>query len=324
VKRAALALVAALSVPAAAQEALPPDAADLSLDPDRAVPGLSSERGRAVAEAVRVKDYETAEKLLVEAVQDEQASAELLRLFGSVSFLRGQYLNAAIAFKKAERKAPLDERSRFTLAMAYVVLGRRDWARPELETLSRSAPRNALYVYWTGRLHYDDGRYAAAIEAFRQAIALDPLLARAHDNLGLCYEALGRYDEALASFREAVRLNREADRPSPWPPLNLGLLLMRLDRPGKAEPLFREAVQVDPRFAQGRYQLGVALEKAGHTTEAIAELEQAAQLDGSYAEPHYALARVYRRVGRTADAERELRTFQQLKDTKRKAGPANR
>ena len=56
-------------------------------------------------------------------------------------FLRGRPLNAAVALKKAEAIGPLDERSRFTLVMAYVALGRRDWARPELAKLVEAAPR---------------------------------------------------------------------------------------------------------------------------------------------------------------------------------------
>src|SRR5207253_2081618 len=79
---------------------------------------------------------------------------------------------------------------RFTLAMAYVVLGRPDWARPELAALSAADPGNPLYPYWLARLDYDQEHYAEAVAGFRRALALDPAYARAHDNLGLSYEAL--------------------------------------------------------------------------------------------------------------------------------------
>lgn len=58
--------------------------------------------------------------LLVEEVDADPKSnraARLLVLAGGVFFLDGQYLNAAIAWKKAEAIAPLDDRSRFTLAI---------------------------------------------------------------------------------------------------------------------------------------------------------------------------------------------------------------
>src|SRR5439155_750095 len=112
--------------------------------------------------------YEQAQAMLVEEANRNPRSPELLRLLGGVSFVRKDFLGSAIAFKKAEALAPLDERSRFTLAMSYVVLGRRNWARPELQRLSQSAPRNPLYLYWTARLDYDDGKYAAAVDGLLQ------------------------------------------------------------------------------------------------------------------------------------------------------------
>ena len=170
---AALALVAAT---AAARQAPPPPEPQ---PPDSSLGGLSqgglqAERRTRIAEALRTPDYERAEGLLLEAVEQEPRSPELLRLLGGVLFVRGRHLSAAVAFKKAEAIEPLDERSRFTLVMAYVVLGHRDWARPELAKLRASAPRSALYVYWTGRLDYDDGQYQAAIRGFEGALELDP------------------------------------------------------------------------------------------------------------------------------------------------------
>jgi tetratricopeptide (TPR) repeat protein len=304
----------------AAQERAEVPLPELGADAAPALPGLAPERAAAVAEALRARDYARAEGLLVEAAE-RHPSPELLELLATVSFRLGNHLNAAIALKKAEARAPLAEASRFTLAMAYVALGRREWARPELDRLVRSAPSNALFRYWSGRLDYDAGRYADAVHGFQAALAADPAFVKAHDNLGLSYEALGRDDDARASFERAVTLNRDAATRSPWPPHNLGLLLTRAGREAEAEPFFREALRHDPRFAPAHYQLGVALEKTGRPGEAVPLLEEAARLDPGYPEPHYALARILRRQGRAADADRALETFQRLK---KKAGPAGR
>jgi tetratricopeptide (TPR) repeat protein len=324
VTRALLALAAAaLATSLRAQEPPSPEAAlpDLPADAGLSLPGLDPERSRALAEALRAGTYDRAEKLLVESAHGGATSPELLRLLGSVSFLTGNYLNAAVALKKAERLAPLDERGRFTLAMSYVVLGRHEWARPELRTLAERAPANALYPYWTARLDYEAGRYADAVSGLQRAIAIAPGFVKAYDNLGLCYEGLGRYPEAMASHEQAVRLNREAASPSAWPPHNLGLLLTRLDRTAEAEPLFREALRYDTGFAPAHYQLGVALEKMDRPAEATSALQEAARLDPKYPDPHYALARIHRRQNRVADADRALALFQRLKNEKRRAGP---
>jgi len=322
VRRAAIAGIATIvAVTAAAQEPARPDAGFAPLDMrELDAAGLTAGRRASIAQALATGAYGEAQALLVEEAKLNPGSPELLRLLGGVRFMHHDYLGAAIAFKKAEALAPLDERSRFTLAMSYVVLGHRDWARPELRKLVQSAPRNALYRYWTARLDYDDNLYAAAIDGLRQAVELDPRMVKAHDSLGLSYEALGRYDEATRSYQEAVRLNREAGAGSPWPPLNLGVLLARLDRLDEAEPLFRESVRIDPRFPQGHYQLGTALEKKGRADEAVQELEEAARLDASYAEPHYALARLYRRRGNAEKADRALERFLALKKEKGQTG----
>jgi tetratricopeptide (TPR) repeat protein len=286
--------------------------------------GLDAEQRAGIEEALGSRSYDRAEALLVKAVERAPRSPELLRLLGGVFFVQGRPLNAAIAYKKAEALAPLDERSRFTLAMAYVAMKRRDWARPELDRLVKDFPQSPLYLYWTARLDYDDGQYAAAVDRLERVVQLDAGFVKAHDNLGLCYEALGRLDDAVRSYREAIRLNRERKERSPWPTLNLGIHVLRQDRLDEAETLFRESVASDPRFPQGHYQLGLTLEKKGRAAEAIPELEEAARLDPSYAEPQYALARVYRRSGDTARADRALARFQEIKKEKSQADPGPR
>jgi len=75
--------------------------------------------------------------------------------------------------EKAEAIAPLDDPSKFTLAMAYVKLNRRDWARPELEKLAADTPQDPLYLYWLARLDYDAQNYAAAHYPVKKVVELD-------------------------------------------------------------------------------------------------------------------------------------------------------
>jgi tetratricopeptide (TPR) repeat protein len=200
--------------------------------------------------------------------------------------------------------------------LAYIRLGRGDWAQPELERLVAADPGNAEYRYWLGRLAYDSGKYAAAIDRFEEALARDPGLMRAHDNLGLCYEMLDDPVKAIGHYREAIRLNRQAASKSPWPPTNLGILLRQRGEPVEAGALFQEALQYDPAFSKGHYELGVLLEQQENMDEAVRELERAAALDVSYPEPHYVLARIYRRQGNTARADAAMAAFLRLRDAR--------
>ena len=271
----------------------------------------------SLEEAIKNRNYERAEKLLLQEIERNPKLPQILTVLGGIFFLDGKYLNAAIALKKAEALSPLDDQNRFTLALSYIILNHRDWARPELERLAQSNPRGALYPYWLARLDYDDMQFPAALAGFKKTLELDPNLMKAYDNLGLCYEALGKYDEAIETYQEATRLNRLRGLNSPWPPHNFGALLVRLGKLEQAEPYLREALHYDARFAQAHYQLGVLLEKQKKDSEAIQELNQAATLDPSYPEPHYALGRIYQRNGDTKNAETALNTFQKLRKEKR-------
>ncbi len=270
--------------------------------------GVSSE----LRTALQAGNDDRLEPLLLEEIERRPDSPELLSALGGVFFRKGKHLNAAIAFKKSDALAPLDDSSRFTLAMAYVVLGRRDWARPEIEKLTGANPDEALYVYWLGRLDYDDQRFAEAIVKFKGAVRLDPGFARAYDRVGLCYEALGRLEEGVVAYRKAVQLNRNEAQPSAWPPVNLGTLLYRLDRLEEAGTYLREAVGYDPRFARARYQMGMLLDRQGKREEAIEHLEQAARLDPDDPKPYYAMGRVYRALGEKEQARVALEKFKEL------------
>jgi tetratricopeptide (TPR) repeat protein len=277
--------------------------------------------GAEIDAAIRQGHLERAEQLLVAAIDRAPKSADLLRLLGRVFLMDRKPLNAAIAIKKAEALAPLDDATRFTLVLAYIAMKQGDWARPELERLIAAEPDRAIYRYWLGRLDYDKGQYAPAVEHFKEALTRDPGFVRAFDNLGLCYEALNRPDEAIAQYRQAVRLNRDSASKSPWPPMNLGILLRRRGELAEAESLLREAVNLDDRLAAAHYQLGVLLEQQDQLPGAQSEIERAAALDPTFADPFYALARIYKRRGETTRAEAAMTTFLRLRQAPETSRP---
>jgi Flp pilus assembly protein TadD len=277
---------------------------------------LSPAERRRLDQAIRSKQLNEAEKLLAEAHERNPDSAELLKTLARISFQNQNHWNAAIAYKKAEKIEPLDDASRFSLAMSYVVLDRREWARPELQTLVKGNPDHLLYLYWLGRLDYDDQRFADAIEKFERVIAADPTFIRAYDNLGLALDGVGRQREALEAFENAIERNRKQTFPSPWPSLNLGTMLYRHGRVEEAEPYLREAVSNGPDLAQAQYQLAVLLENRGEPERAIEHLTRAAELDPADPKPHYALGRIYRRQGDEQNARAALARFRELEQNR--------
>jgi len=306
-----------LSLPLLAQQVPGPEAL-----PVLGAPGslaqlqLEPSRSAELESALNSRDYKRAETILLEETERDPKSARAAKLYtlmGHIFFLDGQYLNSAIAWKKAEAIAPLDDQTRFSLAMAYLRLNWRDWGRDELQRLSRGDPQNPLYLYWLAKLDYDARAYTSAISKLRRVIGLDPNMMRAYNNLGLCFDALGQFDEAIQNFSRAIELNRRQEQPSPWPPLNLAVSLISLNRFDEAVARLHEALTYNPKFPQGHYQLGLVLEKEGKFNEAIVPLQQATELDPLYPEPHYTLGRIYQRQGKREEAQEQIEKFKKLR-----------
>jgi tetratricopeptide (TPR) repeat protein len=280
---------------------------------------LSPESRHRMELALQQKDYKTAEQILVEEAERVPTSvraAQLLEFSGGLFFLDGQYANSIIAWKKAEAITPLDERTRFTLAMAYIEVNRRSWARSELEKLAQERPDNTLYLYWLSRIDYDDQKYNEAIATLQSVVKLDSNMARAYDLLGLCYDYTAQFEQALTSFRRAVELNRLQSHPSPWPPLDMAITQLELNRLADAENGVREAITYDAKLPQAQYQLGRVLDKEGKNEQAIAALKAAATLAPDYPDPHYLLGRIYQKLGHTDLAKAESLHFQRLRQVK--------
>ena len=296
----------------------PEDAVETEFSRELAELGMEGERRGELQNALKQRDYKRAETLLVEEAEREPKSvhaAKALTLAGGIFFLDGEYPNSVIAWKKADAIAPLDDRSRFTLAMAYIKLNRRDWARQELEKLAAAQPQNALYLYWLARLDYDAQHYLAAIARLKKVVEFEPQMIRGYDTMGLCYDYLGQFDEAVKSYDRATELNRVQVKPSPWPPLDLAVTLISLDRLTEAEQSLREALRYDAQLPQPHYQLARVLEMRGELEAAATELNRAATLRPDYPEPHLLLGRIYNRLHQSEKAKAEIATFQQLKKT---------
>ena len=269
-----------------------------------------------LTKALQVKDFKKAEVILVDEVNRDPKSlrsAKLLEFAGGIFFLDGNYANSVIAWEKAKAIAPLNERSRFTLAMAYVKLHHPQWARRELQQLASEQPRNPLYLYWLARLDYDEQKYGEAIEKLVKVIELDPLMTRAYDLLGLCYDYLGRLQEAIVNFTRSVELNQALTTPSPWPNLDMAMCQIELNDLAGAEKNLHQAIAYDPHLAQAHYHLGRVLDKLGKYPEAVEALNTAVDLDQQYPEPHYLLGRIYQRLGKPDLAKTESERFQQLR-----------
>src|SRR5262249_34033492 len=125
----------------------------------------------------------------------------------------------------------------------------------------------------------------AAIEQFRQALAIDPSYARAYAGLADCYSVLGNInampqDEAYTSARRMAMTGRELDATVAELHGSLGYVLRFHDWDWDgAERELRRSVELNPGYANGLRWHAQLLSSLGRHAEAITESRRALEMD---------------------------------------------
>src|SRR5437588_1100349 len=89
--------------------------------------------------------------------------------------------------------------------------------------------------------------------------------------------AAGRYADAIRLYRDLVAALPD----NPGLRFNLGLALEKAGQPAAAIPELTQATRAQPDFAPTWFLLGLAYQQLGKPHEAIAPLRKATSLDGS-------------------------------------------
>lgn len=144
--------------------------------------------------------------------------------------------------------------------------------------------------------HFTDGvqftkarHYQEAIDAYQQAITLNPDLAEAHHELAFAFYKVGKFKESIASSQQAIKLKPgDADTYR-----NLGLAYSALRQWKEAIGAFGQALKITPDDATTHYQLGLSYRNSEQVDAAIEAFEEAVKLKPDFATAHYELGMTY-------------------------------
>lgn len=190
------------------------------------------------------------------------------------------------------RKTVAGSRSRIEWLKRTIVLEKlKDWEDLLDWCLkwTKSEPLNAEARYYLGIAGGNLKRHNDAIEAFRQALHINPKHAEAWNSLGDTYLKLNRYNDAIESFRRALRIDpKYAD---PWN--NLGVAYSELKRLDDAIEVFRQALRINPEYADAWYNLGISYGELKLYNDAIEAFSRTLRINPKDAEASYNLGVAY-------------------------------
>jgi Flp pilus assembly protein TadD len=161
--------------------------------------------------------------------------------------------------------------------------------------------------------------YASAAQDYQVYLAKKPDDAVVHYDLGYAYTALQKPADAKSEYEKAIALD-----PKMAPAYqNLGVTLISTDPAAAIEPL-QHAADLMPEDARTKWLLGVALEATKSDAQAIEQYRAAEKLDAKSVEIRNSLGFALLRTGRVGDAETAFREALALQPVGAEANQAHK
>jgi adenylate cyclase len=177
--------------------------------------------------------------------------------------------------------------------------------------LSRS-PNNAQARYCLGRALVQNKRGFEGVAESERALALNPNLASAHALIGLAKLFDGHPEEAESHEREALRASPHDSEAGVWVAY-IALAKLYLGSYEEALDWYRRAMDLDPNYATGRFNMAAVLVELGRLDEARAEVQAGLALNPGFTIRRY-------RAGVQSDNPAFLKGRERIIEDMRKAG----
>jgi tetratricopeptide (TPR) repeat protein len=249
-------------------------------------------------------NFDEAEEQLQEAMKLEPNNAELWPMLGHCLSRQHKTEEALNAFQRAVEIDPNDPNNLYNLADACLGIGQPDKAvNPLLRAVQLQ--HDFSHAHYDLSLAYlTMKKYKESEMAARAALRDDPSMEfqrsnlglGATENLGLALMNQGRLEEAEACFRRNLQLCAKTY-------FNLGLTQFRSKRYGDALKNFQRALELEPEDPEYHNLLGQTYDELGHPGEAERSLRLAIEIDPKYAIGYYDLGVILaKRDGRREEA----------------------
>jgi tetratricopeptide (TPR) repeat protein len=281
-------------------------AAEMFAHVDTAAPGTTDALLYRAKALVHLQDFAAAEKALRGYLQSHRDSADALYMLGFVLNRENRPADSLVIYTQAAAITRPTADDLKIVGLDYVLLDDYGDAINWLEKAVALDSKNKDAWYYLGRAYYTKSRLGEARKAFHTVLDLDPFNAKAENNLGLILETEGQPAAAMEAYRKAIAWQEQNSQISEQPYVNLGNLLAEQGRPQEAAEPLKKAVALAPNNAFCHMTLGIYYRKAGQMKQAQSELLRATELEPNNAVAHYQLGRLYKDINDLPHAKAEF------------------
>lgn len=204
------------------------------------------------------------------------------------AFGAGRYPEATELFTAYNAAHPENPWGHYMLGMSTWKTGEHEKALNAFDQALQLDPGHRKSLFNSSRVLLESGRPQEALERIEKALGLEPMSNEALRLLGRARYELGDVDGAIQAYRRALSL----DERDVWSMNNMGMIYIQQDRSSEALAPLARAVELRANAPVFQNNLGTALERSGYPTAAAQAYEAAIEVDSSYAKAAVGLARV--------------------------------
>ncbi len=153
-----------------------------------------------------------------------------------------------------------------------------------------------------------DWDWHGAESEYKQALALNPNDALAHDSYGLFLAQMRRFDEAIIHIKRA----QELDPLSLYISKHLGTYFLFTSQYDRALEQLQRTLELDPNFVMTYYDVGWAYAQKGMYPEAAAQFQKMLDLDKDSSNALSGLGYTYALWGRKDEAQKKIRQLEDM------------
>jgi tetratricopeptide (TPR) repeat protein len=259
---------------------------------------------------------DAAQSVFQKAVSLQPRSAAAYSGLGRAALARKDYGSAVTQLEHALELSPKASAVEYPLGLAYRGLGQTEKAEAHLRQRGdkeavpidpwmddlRATLHSAVAYENRGIRALDNGDYAAAVNDFRNALAVVPDDPSLRHELATALYASGNTQEAFNEFTEITKRSPGFAKAH----YSLGMLVASQGRLADAVEQFASAVKADPNYPGAELQLAEALRRSGRAADALSHYSRVIALDPHAADARLGYAMALARLQRYRDARDAL------------------